>query len=300
MAEYTRILTTARQQADARLQEKGLAGSSFQDTPDEAGDSNLLGPSKRGLMASGVPSVALTGKTSIADEVEGDDFLTSYFNRLREQNKTTKAEVQKYFDDNPESIAVEGGEAEFVGGFNLPKNLVGKRGTENVEVASQSYFNSGILDRKYAGNSREAGDVSLEVQQRVIKSIINEGARVGLSDKEIAIALATARHESGFNPDASAKSSSATGIGQFINDTGTAYGIKDANRWDMDTQVDALVNHVYDNAQLARKKGYGDEYIYALHHDGPALDRTGLSKSKELVMPYVSGYLKLIKEFRGN
>ena len=117
---------------------------------------------------------------------------------------------------------------------------------------------------------------------------------------KIAIALATARHESGFNPDASAKSSSATGIGQFINDTGTAYGIKDANRWDMDTQVDALVNHVYDNAQLARKKGYGDEYIYALHHDGPSLDRTGLSKSKELVMPYVSGYLKLIKEFRGN
>ena len=130
MAEYTRILTTARQQADARLQEKGLAGSSFQDTPDEAGDSNLLGPSKRGLMASGVPSVALTGRTSIADEAEGDDFLTSYFNRLREQNKTTKAEVQKYLDDNVEEFSgdsviplddpdlnMEGNIAEIVKGF---------------------------------------------------------------------------------------------------------------------------------------------------------------------------------------
>ena len=111
MAEYTRILTTARKQADARLQEKGLGGSSFQDTPDEAGDSKLLGSSKRGLMAGGVPAAALTGRTSIAEEAEGDDFLTSYYNRLRSQNKEVKAEVQKYLDDNVE---------EFPGDSNIP------------------------------------------------------------------------------------------------------------------------------------------------------------------------------------
>ena len=100
MAEYKKILNTAREQADARLAPVG--NSSFQSTPDEAGDSNLLRPSNRGLMAAKVPSVAFTGRTSIADEAEEDDFLTSYFNRLREQNKTTKAEVQKYLDDNVE------------------------------------------------------------------------------------------------------------------------------------------------------------------------------------------------------
>tara|TARA_R110000823_G_scaffold198265_1_gene329538 strand:- start:913 stop:1683 length:771 start_codon:yes stop_codon:yes gene_type:complete len=102
VAEYKKILNTAREQADARLAPVG--NSSFQSTPDEAGDSNLLRPSNRGLMAAKVPSVAFTGRTSIADEAEEDDFLTSYFNRLREQNKTTKAEVQKYLDDNVEEF----------------------------------------------------------------------------------------------------------------------------------------------------------------------------------------------------
>jgi hypothetical protein len=276
---YKNLLLSARESADKRFAEKGLNKSSLQSfSVDE------------GKLVSQV-STGLVNKRQASDtpEVEQDDFLTKYYNRLYEQNKDLK-----------EQSSVEGGEAEFVGAFNLPKELSGKKGVENAEVASFSYFNSSIVDRKFKGNSRAAGDVSPEVQQRVIMSIINEGSRAGLTDREIAITLAIGRHESGFNPDASAKSSSATGIGQFIDDTGTAYGINDSNRWDLDAQVDALVNHVADNAEAARKKGYGEEYIYALHHDGPALDRTGLSKSKKNVMPYVDKYLKLIKDFRGN
>ena len=291
-ANYTNLLLSAREAADARLQKKGLTGSSFQSVEEEADDRLLLSPSQ--------PLVSKRKKTSLSEEADEDDFLTKYYNNLRNQGFDVKAQVQDYLDKNPKPISVEGGEAEFVGGINLPKELLGKKGSENAKVASQSYFNSDIVDREFQGNSRAAGDVSPEVQQRVIMSIINEGSRVGLTDREIAITLATARYESGFNPDASAKSSSATGIGQFINDTGTAYGLNDDNRWDLDAQVDALVNHVADNAETSRKKGYGEEYIYALHHDGPALDRTGLNKSKEYVMPFVDKYLKLIKDFRGN
>ena len=139
MAEYTRILTTARKQADARLQEKGLGGSSFQDTPDEAGDSKLLGPSKRGLMAGGVPGAALTGRTSIAEEVEGDDFLTSYYNRLRSQNKEVKAEVQKYLDDNVEDTSPSTTKAE------SPPSEVGSRLVADLEEAL------GITETQAAG-----------------------------------------------------------------------------------------------------------------------------------------------------
>ena len=50
---------------------------------------------------------------------------------------------------------------------------------------------------------------------------------------------------------------------------------------------------------MAEKKGYGNEYVYAIHHDGPSLDRGGLALSKKNVMPYVPKYLELIKNYRG-
>ena len=120
-----------------------------------------------------------------------------------------------------------------------------------------------------------------------------------MTDYEIAYTLAIARYESGFNPDAAAKSSSASGVGQFINGTGSNYGITNENRWDVDIQVQALVDHTLDNFETAKKKGYGNEYVYALHHDGISLAKNGLSKGKEHVMPFVPKYLKAIKQFRG-
>lgn len=183
--------------------------------------------------------------------------------------------------------------------FKLTEELYGKKGVQEGEPAEQSYFNVDIIEDGIRGNSRKAGDASLEVQQTVVNKIIEVGGQMGMTDYEIAYTLAIARYESGFNPDAAAKSSSASGVGQFINDTGSNYGITNENRWDVDIQVQALVDHTLDNFETAKKKGYGNEYVYALHHDGISLAKNGLSKGKEHVMPFVPKYLKAIKQFRG-
>ena len=183
--------------------------------------------------------------------------------------------------------------------FKLTEELYGKKGVQEGEPAEQSYFDTALIEGGLRGNSRKAGDASIDVQQTVVNKIIEVGGKMGMTDYEIAYTLAIARYESGFNPDAAAKTSSASGGGQFIDDTGSKYGITDENRWDIDVQVQALVDHTIDNFELARKKGYGDEYVYALHHDGISLAKDGLSKGKEHVMPFVPKYLKAIEQFRG-
>ena len=183
--------------------------------------------------------------------------------------------------------------------FKLTEELYGKKGVQEGEPAKQSYFDTEIIEGGLRGNSRKAGDASLDVQQTVVNKIIEVGGKMGMTDYEIAYTLAIARYESGFNPDAAAKTSSASGVGQFIDDTGSKYGITNENRWDVDVQVQALVDHTIDNFELAKKKGYGNEYVYALHHDGISLAKDGLSKGKEHVMPFVPKYLKAIEQFRG-
>jgi putative chitinase len=53
--------------------------------------------------------------------------------------------------------------------------------------------------------------------------------------------LAIAHTESGFNPDAAAGTTSASGLGQFVDKTGEAYSLNDNNRWDVNAQADSLV-----------------------------------------------------------
>lgn len=184
--------------------------------------------------------------------------------------------------------------------LTLTEELFGKKGVQEGKVAAQSYFNEPIITGDLRGNSRKAGDVTPAVQQEIVNKIVEYGSRLDMSDYQIAYALATARYESGFNPDAAAKSSSARGLGQFINSTGENYGITSANQWDVDTQIQALLEHTVDNFTMAEKKGYGNEYVYALHHDGPALDRGGLALAREHIMPFVPRYQKLIDKYRGN
>ena len=180
--------------------------------------------------------------------------------------------------------------------FVLPKELYGKKGVQLGEPVSRSYFNKPIPEGELRGKSRKSGDIDIESQQEIISRIVEYGRRMELSDREIAIALATVRYESGFNPDAAAKSSSAVGLGQFVNQTWKdVTGGTDRNS--IDDQIQALFDLQIENTEIAEKKGYGEEYIYAMHHDGPSLKLTGLSKSKKHVMPFVPKYEKMIKEF---
>lgn len=176
---------------------------------------------------------------------------------------------------------------------SLPASLLGSKGSLAGDVASQSYFNK-PLSGNFASFSRAAGDTTKEEKQKVINLIIGTGRQAGMSEREIAYTLATASVESGFNPEAAAHESSASGIGQFVNLTGKSYNINKDTRWNLEAQVQALVDHTVDNIAMAKQKGLGEEYIYALHHDGPKLNKDGLSISREKVMPLVDKYLKYL------
>jgi len=167
------------------------------------------------------------------------------------------------------------------------------------KVAKHSYYSTPIEDKGVRGNSRVYGDASKAVQQASIDAIISAGKEAGMSKDEIALSLAIARHESGFNPDAAAGTTSAQGLGQFIDRTGESYGINDDNRWDINAQAKALVEHTKDNIALAKKRNKGIEYAYKYHHDGPSKDYGGLDIAKEKVMPLVStfkSYLDTLEE----
>jgi len=152
---------------------------------------------------------------------------------------------------------------------------------------------------RLAGNSRVWGDASPEVQSRVIDELIDASQRAGLSRRETAHVLAIARQESGFNPDAAAGTTSASGVGQFVDDTGAGlrnHPINAGNRFDARAGSEALVEHFIENRGLARRRGQGEEYIYKYHHDGPARDYGGLGISNREIMPRLEQYEQFVTE----
>src|SRR5262245_28244620 len=171
--------------------------------------------------------------------------------------------------------------------------IVTKPGKKYGTVKPYSHYNDPIdtSPGRPAGNSRVWGDASIEVQKRVIDSLIAKARGKGLMIREIAHVLAIARVESGFNPDAAAGTTSASSLGQFIDSTGKQYGLNEGNRFDVDANADALVRHYLENKTLAEKRGFAgrekEEMIYKYHHDGPNGEFGGLKISREEVIPLV-------------
>ena len=182
-------------------------------------------------------------------------------------------------------------------GIDYSKLITPTRGPAYHNVDSSKSYYSDPIDRfpgRLAGRSRIWGDASPEVQRAGIDAIVKAARDKGLSTHDTALALAVAYHESGFNPDAAAGTSTATGLGQFIDNTGKDYGLTDNNRWNTDDQAKALVNYFVYNRDLAAKRGLGEEYIYKFHHDGPAGESGGLKISQNEVMPLVPGFEKAL------
>ena len=146
-----------------------------------------------------------------------------------------------------------------------------------------------------AGNSRIWGDAPPTTQKAAIEALVNSSQEAGLNSRDTALVLAIARTESGFNPDAAAGTTSASGLGQFLNGTGSAYGLTKANRWAIGAQADAFVQHFLENKALAKRRGQGEEYIYKYHHDGSSADSGGLAISNQVVMPLVNKYEAILK-----
>ena len=214
---------------------------------------------------------------------------------------TDSSEDQYMFADMMQSFKADAEEIKVAsintdGSFTLTvsKDLLGKKGTEIGEIATQSYYNDPVDEK---GFTRNAGGASEAAQKEAIKEIITVGRRLDATEEEIAYSLAIARYESWFNKYAAAKSSSAYGIGQFIDKTGAAYGLNQDNRDDLGMQAQVLIEHTQDNLDLAKKRGKSLEYAYKYHHDGPSKDSGGLAKSKEHVIPYIPKYLKMVKEY---
>ena len=108
---------------------------------------------------------------------------------------------------------------------DVPENLIAPKGPayRDSKVVSYSYYKKPIEGSGPRGKSRRGGDASKAVQEESINAIIKEGRKAGMSKEDIALTLAIARHESGFNPDAAAGTTSAHGLGQFVNKTGKFY-----------------------------------------------------------------------------
>ncbi|WP_313456946.1 peptidoglycan-binding protein [Stenotrophomonas sp.] len=179
-------------------------------------------------------------------------------------------------------------------------DMIQPKGAEyrSSQIKPWSHYREPISDNdgRLHGESRRWGDATPEVQSRVIDSLIESSREAGLTPRETAYVLAIARVESGFNPDAAAGTTSASGLGQFIDKTGKHYGLSNANRFDVDAQSDALVAHFVDNRNLARSRGQGEDYIYKYHHDGPTTDYGGLGLSQRKVAPHLDEYEQFVNQ----
>ncbi len=191
-------------------------------------------------------------------------------------------------NQNPKPATVS---EESIGGLYASKGKAYK----DSEIKAYSYYNDTIKGTGPRGSSRVHGDAPKDVQKTAIETIIAEGKKAGMNNADIALTLAIARVESGFNPDAAAGTTSAHGLGQFVDRTGEGYGLTDENRWDVNEQARALVAHTQDNIERAEKNGRGREYVYAYHHDGPSLKYGGLAIGRANVTPRVASFLKLVE-----
>ncbi|MGD0657941.1 MAG: transglycosylase SLT domain-containing protein [Syntrophorhabdales bacterium] len=142
------------------------------------------------------------------------------------------------------------------------------------EVKPKSHYNDRDNDRglRY-GRSRDAGDVSPEVQRQVIDALKAAGKEAGLTSHDIDVVVSIVRYESGFNPDAANKSGSAAGLGSLKDDTRKQYKVKEI--FDIETNAKAIVECYKDRKALARKhRPTGsheelDRWTYGFYHDGP-------------------------------
>jgi hypothetical protein len=160
------------------------------------------------------------------------------------------------------------------------------------QIVSWSHYRVPIdtSSGRISGNSRRGGDASKEVQIKVIDFLVQKGRQYRLSREDIAMVLAMVRHESGLNPDAAAGTTSASGLGQFVDGTAASYGINsNSQRFDAEQGSDAMVRHYLENKRLAIAGGATGRNIfvmtYAYHHDGPSLAYGGKAISESKVIP---------------
>ena len=128
------------------------------------------------------------------------------------------------------------------------------------------------------------------VQERVVDEILSQGRNWSRTD--LAFALSVAYVESGFNPDTASASSSASGVGQFIDRTGESFGLNEQNRFEYRSGIYAFLRYLGESLQTARESvsGWKAEYrrAYALYHDGPKLESGGEQIANRRILPLLA------------
>ena len=155
------------------------------------------------------------------------------------------------------------------------------------QIVTESYYNR-------SPGSPIWGDANKLIQTGAIDALIASSIKNRLDERDTAYVLAIAQYESGFNPYSAAGTTTASGLGQFIDKTGKEYGINDSTRWDMSSQAEALVLHFVDNKARANRRNLSESYIYKFHHDGPSGEYGGLNLSNKYVIPQIRGITKVI------
>lgn len=186
--------------------------------------------------------------------------------------------------------------------------LVHERGSiygEN-QIKSHSHYRDplSVGSDQLCGRSRVWGDASLETQAQVVSSVIDHLIQEGFSQSEICYALALCRVESGFNPDAAAGTTSASGLGQFIDSTRDVLcdraGIENAGPFCMTVNLHCLTESLKESFRFADDRvKIGDtearyRLAYAYHHDGPSLNYGGAEIADKKVLPRIPAIEKAL------
>lgn len=177
--------------------------------------------------------------------------------------------------------------------FYVHKKGAAYRTEQLYEKTRYTYPISKAPGRPY-GNSRVWGDAPLAHQKRIIDAIVTAGKKAGFNIRRLALLLAMVHIESGFNLDAAAGTTSASGLGQFIRKTGKAFGLTDANAFDLEPNISALIEYFKENENLARKKGKPDVWVYKYHHDGPYQDSGGEALTNNKFKPLAARFEKAL------
>lgn len=148
------------------------------------------------------------------------------------------------------------------------------------------------------GFSRKAGDASSKVIEEIQRIIINKSQHLSQIDQ--AALLSIAKLESGFNPDAASKISSAAGVFQFIKSTAHSFGMNEVSVFDAEKNIEAGIKLYEENIALLEKRFPGLEgahriaMLYALHHDGPQLDSNGLAIARKHIIPSLNYFVHFV------
>lgn len=185
----------------------------------------------------------------------------------------------------------------------IPADLLAQRaGSAPAQIAPQSHYRDPLVySGGLNGRSRRWGDATPAVQRAAIQALLAEARKLQLPQDAAALLLAIARTESGFNPDAAAGVSSASGLGQFVDSTASAYGITPQTRFSLSAGARALTRLTLENyrraTKLCRRAAEPDcraAYTYALHHDGPSLKHGGLEIAHRVVLPWQSRFARAL------